>query len=181
MITIEYSTTGAAKEALAALFCTSFAASEGVEEGRVIAAFVQDLVETTDPQDLLIVTAHQGFALVGALCFSRYRYEYSDIEAFILSPAAVSPHCQGQGVGQCMIKRGHQALAQRNCEIVITYGDPAFYEKSGFEVIGTEILPAPYPLRYPQAWQVKRLTERELKPIGGKASCVPALRNPELW
>lgn len=93
-------------EAIIGLFSTTFAASEGKDEGDLIGGLVTDLLSTTLPDDLYVFTAWVEGALVGGCIFSRLTYEEDDRSVFILSPVAVDPGHQSQGIGQALLKHG---------------------------------------------------------------------------
>jgi len=66
-------------------------------------------------------------------------------------------------------------------ELVVTYGDPNYYSKVGFEVISENIIAAPYPLTYPGGWQAQSLVNKHLSPIQGGTQCVEAFREQTYW
>jgi predicted N-acetyltransferase YhbS len=88
---------------------------------------------------------------------------------------------QGKGIGQRLINHGLSALRQEGVDIAVTYGDPAFYGRVGFEPVSAADLPAPQPLYQPQGWIAQSLTEAPLTPLSGPARCVAAFDDPALW
>ena len=164
--------------AFADVFLKGFTASEGEEEGEFVSALAADLIKTTPKFDIAAFTAHEGDLCVGAVIFTRLYFSQTSAIVFLLSPMAVLPNHQGQGVGQGLIA---YALSQLVGDIVVTYGDPAFYGKTGFAAIDPVVLPAPYPLSQPQGWIAQSLTKAPILPLEGPATCAPALQNPAYW
>ncbi|WP_254969360.1 GNAT family N-acetyltransferase [Cyanobium sp. CH-040] len=162
------------------LFITTFTASEGEAEGRLIGALVGDLINGTDSQDRHCFMATQDDRIVGGIVVSRLRFE-SGTDAFLMAPVAVLPDVQRRGIGQRLIRFGLEALARQGVELVLTYGDPRFYSQVGFQPTTTAVIPSPLPLQRPEGWLAQSLTGQALQPIQGPSCCVAALRKPELW
>lgn len=162
------------------LFTWTFAAAEGEDEGAAIRALVHDLMTTTDPADLCGYVAAQDNNPVGAIFFSRMQAEGAQT-LFLLSPVAVHPDVQGQGIGQRLITSGLYQIKEQGADVVITYGDPAFYEKMGFKPLSTEVIPPPFELSQPIGWLGQSLTSNPIQPIEESISCVPAFDDPALW
>lgn len=172
--------TGRRTDEIAALFETTFTASEGAEEGRVVGALARRLIETTPSDDLRVFCAVDGPRLAGAILFTRLRYP-DPRAVFLLAPVAVAPNYQGQRTGQALIRHGLDRIRAGGGEIAVTYGDPAFYARTGFRPVGTDTVPAPFPLGLPHGWQAQALTDAPLTPLAGPATCVPAFADPALW
>lgn len=170
---------------IVALFKAVFTASEGPEEGAVIGAFVERLLADTPPDDIRFFSAWDDEARtagpVGGIAFTRLRYAGDPRTVFILSPMAVATDRQGTGIGQALIRHGLDALRAERIDIAITYGDPAFYGRVGFQPLLPETAPPPLPLNYPQGWIGQSLTEAPLTPLAGPCTCVSALNDPTLW
>ena len=160
--------------AFAYVFLKSFTASAGAEEGEFVSALAADLIKTTPENDIAAFIAHEGDLCVGAVIFTRLYFPQTSRIVFLLSPMAVLPNHQGQGLIA-------YALSQLVGYIVVTYGDPAFYGKTGFATIDPAVLPAPYPLSQPQGWIAQSLTKAPILPLEGPATCAPALQNPAYW
>lgn len=162
------------------LFIDVFSKSEGEEEGKVIGDFVLDMMNSTALADLYGFVAYEGNELIGSIFFSRMTFE-SSIEAFILSPVAISSKCQKQGVGQALIRHGIDQLEAEGISIVFTYGDPNYYSKVGFQSIAESQIKAPQPLSQPIGWLCQSLNGGEIPHLSDKPTCVSALNKPELW
>ncbi len=163
------------------VFREAFAASEGADEGLAICALVQDLIATTPEDDLLAYVAFDGDAVLGCIFFSRLMYDEDPRQVFLLSPVAVLTDRQRTGIGQKLIRFGLEDLRRRGIDFAVTYGDPAYYSKVGFQQIAEEIARAPLPLSQPHGWLGQSLTSSEMAPIAGPSRCVSAFNRPEIW
>ncbi|MCV6576764.1 MAG: N-acetyltransferase [Cohaesibacter sp.] len=163
------------------LFIETFTASEGKEEGLLIGELVRKMLATTPEKDLYLFTAQEQGNLTGCIIFSPLTFEQDSRTVFILSPVAVHPNHQGQGVGQALISYGLDTLRNAGIDVAITYGDPAFYSKVGFYPISETIAQAPLALQHPEGWLGQSLNETELRPLQGPSQCVDALNDPTYW
>jgi predicted N-acetyltransferase YhbS len=166
---------------IADLFTATFTASEGAAEGALIGDLVRNLLGGTAAADLFVFTAEEAGAIVGGAVFSRVIYEQDDRTVFILAPMAVATDRQGEGIGQRLITHGLTALREAGVDIVLTYGDPAYYAKVGFAPITEAFAPAPFPLNHPEGWLGQSLTARAMTPLAGPSRCVAALNDPAFW
>jgi putative acetyltransferase len=162
------------------LFINVFTDSEGPAEGEMIGRLVRDFMNQTPEEDLYCFVARDAGRIVGGIFFSRITFE-SETKAFILGPVAVQSRSQGQGIGLTLIRHGLDQLSNDEVELAITYGDPRFYSKVGFQVVSPETIPAPLPLQFPEGWQAQSLQRQALPSIPGKSSCVEALNHPAYW
>lgn len=168
-------------EAIADLFASTFTASEGADEGALIGILARRLVAKTPDEDLRVVTAWEDGTLLGAIFFTRLIYKGDPRTVFMMAPVAVATEHQGKGVGQRLIAHGLDALRQEGVDIAVTYGDPAFYGRIGFEPVSEADLPAPQPFNQPQGWLAQSLTKEPLTRFSGPAHCVTAFDDPALW
>ena len=99
----------------------------------------------------------------------------------MLAPVAVSTKHQGKGVGKKLIAYGLNELRRRNVKVVITYGDPMFYSKIGFQPLSESIIQAPMKLSMPEGWLGQSLTEEIIPTIHERPTCVEAFNNPAYW
>ena len=185
------------KEPISDLFQLSFGDSEGAEEGKSIGLLSRDLIEKTPTGDIYVFVATtnkipaddtvcSSTKIVGCIMFTRIIFsDDPQTTAYLLSPVAVHSADQGKGIGQGLITFGLDALRSstpHNVDIVVTYGDPKYYSKVGFQPVTTDYIPAPFPLSQPQGWQAQSLlTGQTLKQITGTSTCVSAFDKPELW
>lgn len=167
--------------ALIALFRASFTDAEGASEGQVVAGLVRRLLDQTPAPDLRLFTACDDGGLAGAVIFSRLTCAGGGGQIWLLSPMAVATSRQGQGVGQALIRHALDALRGHGTDLVMTYGDPAFYGKVGFRPVSTETVPAPFALSQPQGWIGQMLNGGDIPRLAGPVSCVAALNDASLW
>lgn len=170
--------------AIADLVAESFAVSEGAEEGRLVGDLARRLMAETPPADLRVVSAWEdegeGRAL-GAVFFSRLTYDQDPRAVFVLGPAAVAPDRQRRGIGQALIAHGIDALRAAGVDVLLTYGDPAYYGRAGFRPIDQAQAAAPFPLRHPEGWQGRGVRGAAWRPLAGPCRCVAALADPVFW
>ena len=165
------------------LFSSVFTEAEGESEGALIGTLAKELLARTDNHDLYGFVAVEQGHIVGAILFSRLRFadDPASRAVFLLAPVAVDSEHQGAGAGQTLITYGLQDLKKKGVEIVVTYGDPAFYSKVGFKPLSPETIPAPVALSQPEGWLGQSLAGDPLVPIAGPCSCVPAFDDPAYW
>lgn len=168
--------------AMGDLFAASFTASEGAQEGQAIAALAQGLITTTQPRGLDLFVAQDGDHFCGAVIFTRLEFPRDARQVWLLSPMAVAPTHQGQGIGTALIAHAKADLRAKSADVIVTYGDPAFYGKSGFAPIAQTILPPPFALSHPEGWIACNLRDDgPIAPFLGPSQCAPALRHPHFW
>ena len=168
------------KEEVACLFTSVFSSSEGVQEGRLIGSLASALAARTDNKEIICLGAIEYGSIIGAIFLTRLRFD-EPVEAYMLSPVAVSAAHQGQGIGQAMIRFGLQELKKRSAALVVTYGDPAFYAKVGFEALSEDVIQAPQPLSMPIGWLGQSLSGEVLPVLKSRPACVQEFDNPEYW
>jgi len=102
------------------------------------------------------------------------------VSAYILAPLAVTRFAQRKGIGILLINKGLEILKERGAEIVLVYGDPNYYMRTGFKA-GHNLKP-PHILKYPEeAWMAKELVESILSKTQGTVRCAMSLSSPEYW
>jgi len=168
------------KEDVAILFKTAFSASEGENEGELIGNLAAELSSGIDNKEIICIGAYKEELIIGAIFFTRL--EFSELtNVYMLAPVAVSPSHQGCGVGQGLIKYGLQELKDRSVAMVVTYGDPSFYSKVGFQALSEAVIQAPLKLSIPEGWQAQSLTEEPIFTINERPVCVKEFNNPVYW
>jgi putative acetyltransferase len=163
-----------------ALFIDVFSTSEGEKEGRSIGKLVSNLIATTKPKDLIGFVAIDKGCIVGCIFFSRFTVPGGQV-AFILSPVAIATEMQGGGIGQRLIAYGLEHLRSQDVSLAFTYGDPAFYSKTGFEQISERVVKAPVTLTQPLGWLAQSLDGKPVQAMNGSTHCVEALSDPAYW
>ena len=73
--------------------------------------------------------------IVGHVLFSpaSIRSGSSEIPAVGMGPVAVLPEFQNQGIGSHLIRKGLDELRQAGHAIVVVAGNPAYYQRFGFQ------------------------------------------------
>ena len=175
------SLTAADREAAIELIRISFRQSDGEAEAHAVSGLVARYFERFPRTDLMGFGAFDGDALIGCVFFSQLQFPESEASVFLLSPMAVHPDFQGKGIGQNLIHFAHHDLRQNGVQLVLTYGDPAFYSKTGYQPVTVSALAAPHSLSMPQGWIAQSLDGTTLPQLPGPATCVPELDAPELW
>ena len=168
------------QQQIADLFKTVFSVSEGEVEGALIGELALELSQAIDDQQVQCFASYQQDVLTGVIFFTCLRFK-SEINVYLLGPVAVSTEHQGQGIGQSLIINGLRTLKQQSVEVVITYGDPKFYAKVGFQPLSERQIQAPLTLSMPHGWQAQSLTDQAIPTIDGRPSCVKAFNNPIYW
>lgn len=168
-------------DAVVALQRATFAASESVEEGEVIAELTQNLLATEPADHMVSCSAVDQGTLVGNIIFSRLFFENDPRCVFVLGPVAVATGRQRQGVGQGLLRWGLDHIKGRGADVAVTYGDPAYYPKVGFRPVTVQQVPAPHKLQWEGGWMAQSLTEEKLTDLKGPSACVPAFARPEYW
>ncbi len=162
------------------LFTQVFTTSEGESEGEVIGTLVTNLIATTKPQELIGFTASDDDGIVACIFFSRFIVPNKQ-SAFILAPVAVATQHQGLGTGQKLIRYGLDYLKRQMVDLVFTYGDPAFYTKTGFKPIAETVVKAPFALSEPIGWLAQSLDGYPIETMQGATQCVEALSDSKYW
>jgi len=162
------------------LFRSVFTESEGDEEGSLLAKLVAELAENIDNDQIICLGAYENATLIAAIFFTRLEC-HEPVQVHMLSPVAVSTEHQGKGIGQALIKHGLDMLKKESIDAVVTYGDPAFYSKVGFQTLPETKFKAPQPLSMPQGWLGQSLTSAPILTIQQRPTCVAAFNDPAHW
>jgi putative acetyltransferase len=168
------------KEEVASLFTSAFSSSEGEDEGRLIGSLASALAARTDNQEVVCMGAYAEGTLIGAIFFTRLRFD-EPIEAYMLAPVAISPAHQRRGVGQALIRFGLDELKRRSAALVVTYGDPAFYSKVGFQALSENVIQAPLPLSMPEGWLGQPLSGKTIPTLKSRPACVQEFDDSAYW
>jgi predicted N-acetyltransferase YhbS len=166
-------------------FKNVFSTSENREEGEIIAKLVQEMQTTTPSEDIFgCIAINEALpiekSIVGCVFFTRLDFK-NTIQAFILSPMAIATRYQKQGIGQTLINFGLEYAKTQHIDLVLTYGDIAFYKKVGFAHISESVIPAPFTLSYPDGWLAQHIKGENIKKITTKPRCVAALQHQNYW
>jgi len=162
------------------LFTTVFTSSEGEKEGKLVGNLASELSLNIDNEEIICLGTFENESLIGSIFFTRLRFD-DPIRAYMLAPVAVSTENQGKGVGQALINYGINELKSRSVDIAITYGDPSFYSKVGFETLPEIVIQPPLKLSMPEGWLGQSLTGGAIPTINGRPTCVKEFNDPAYW
>jgi putative acetyltransferase len=133
------------------------------EHGAVVANLVDALREASTPDDGLSLVAEHAGHIVGHVMFTRSLLDAPRrlVDVQVLSPLAVAPEHQKQGIGSALVRLGLQTLAEHAAPLVFLEGDPGYYVRFGFAPGGDQGFRKPS-LRIPDAaFQAVRLPAYE--------------------
>ncbi len=162
------------------LFSSVFTSSEGEREGKLIGDLSSQLASNIDNNEIICFGVYENETLIGSIFFTRLQFG-TPIRVFMLAPVAVSAEHQGKGIGQALINYGLNALKKRAVDVVITYGDPSFYSKMGFQALSENIIQAPLKLSMPFGWLGQSLTGEPIPTIIERPVCVREFNDPVYW
>lgn len=165
---------------VADLFRSCFTSSEGAEEGDTIATLADELANAIDGETVFCFAAFECEVIVGAVFFTKLEFE-SPTQVYMLSPVGVLTPSQGQGIGTKLIAFGLNVMQAHGAQVAVTYGDPAFYSKTGFLPLPESRLKAPMPLSMPYGWLGQSLTEEPIPTLSDCPKCFGAFYDPKYW
>ena len=152
------------------------------DERHLIIALVAGLFsESTCPAIRSLVLQQDG-QIVGYVSFSPIFTRLTPaVSGYILAPLAVSPVHQKQGIGAKLIKSGIEMLGNDGGEVLLVYGNPAYYGRFGFTSETAKAFLPPYPVAYPAAWQGLMINAGAPPQTMTGSDCVQPLNNAALW
>jgi putative acetyltransferase len=162
------------------LFISVFTSSEGEKEGGLIGNLASELSSGIDNQEIICFGTYEEESIIGAIFFTRLRFDEA-IQVYMLAPVAVSTKHQGKGVGQALINYGLNEIKNRSVAVAITYGDPSFYSKVGFQTLPENVIQAPLKLSMPEGWLGQSLSEEPIPTINERPRCVKEFNDPVYW
>lgn len=164
------------------IHCVHWAAFPEGEREVVARLAGEMLLEESSPRILSLVAESDG-EVVGHVAFSpvRQREQSEDLVGYILAPLAVKPEFQKRGVGSNLIEQGKRLLAEMGVEVLLVYGDPAYYGRFGFDEDFAKRYVPPYALKYAFGWQGMRLSGEEAGTSPVEISCVSCLSDASYW
>lgn len=167
------------KQEIIELFQKTFSQSEGETEGELLAALTADLSDMLGSESVSCLGAFESDKLIAAIFLTDLFFQ-QDCKVKMLAPVAVCTELQRKGVGQKLILNAMQGLQAGGVDLLVTYGDPNYYCKVGFQALSEQEVPAPMPLSMPLGWLGKTLNN----PIPSDLttpSCVEPFTNQNLW
>jgi len=178
---VNYQTLDKSKQKeVADLFTSVFTSSEGEKEGVLIGNLSSDLASSIDNEKIICFGVHENESLIGAIFFTRLKFN-RPIQIYMLAPVAVSTENQGKGIGQALINHGLKELKKRYVSVAVTYGDPSYYSKVGFQALSENSIQAPLKLSMPFGWLGQSLTGDPIPTIHERPVCVEEFNDPVYW
>src|SRR6056300_943211 len=108
------------------------------EENKAIMNLVQELHQETTSPSIKSLVAEVDNQVIGYVSFSPILLKSnSSISGYILAPLAISPEHQKQGVGSNLIKSGIDMLTKDDANVLLVYGDPAYYGRFGISPLSS--------------------------------------------
>jgi putative acetyltransferase len=135
---------------------------QAFREEPVVADLVDALRAHPAGRDRLSFVAESDGRVIGHVMFTWSLLDAPPrlVDVLVLSPLAVVPDRQGQGVGDALVRHGLAAVASRT-PLVFLEGPPRYYARFGFEPAGAHGFRKPS-LRIPDAaFQVVRTPSHE--------------------
>src|SRR5210317_2297840 len=109
-----------------------FTKSEGKKEGNIVSKLSFKIAKLIDGENVIGIEAKIKNKIVGYIFLSKLQYK-EDYLAYLLAPVAVDNDSQKKGIGKKLIKFDLKYLKKQKVDLLITYGDPSYYSKSGFK------------------------------------------------
>lgn len=126
----------------------------------------------------LSLVAERAGVVVGHIFFSPVTLESAPSRAAAqLSPVAVVPELQGQGVGSALIRAGLERCRAQGWSAVFLVGNPLYYSRFGFEMAKLRGLSCGGP--HDPVLQVLELELRALDGVTGHVEFHPAFAEIE--
>ena len=106
--------------------------------GVVVAELLTDLRHSLNNEPGLSLVALEGDRVQGHVLFTRNLLDAPRqlVDVQVLSPVAVRPDRQRQGIGSQLIRHGLDLLDSQHVPVVFVEGSPAYYGRLGF-IAGT--------------------------------------------
>ncbi|MBV6656689.1 MAG: N-acetyltransferase [Devosiaceae bacterium] len=142
-----------------------------------LAELVTDVLACPDAQSYL---AEDKGEVIGHIGFTDCGVAGSDLTFSMLSPLAVAPERQRQGVGKALIADGLHRLRERGIAKLFVLGDPKYYSRSGFTQEMKVLPPQPVRNDWMPAWQSIAL-EAEGETAAGMLKVPAFWDRPDYW
>ena len=126
------------------------------------------------------IKAHASNEILGGIFLTRLQFQ-EGIQAYLLAPVGVHPNHQGKKIGTQLIEHAIQYLKSQDTPFLMTYGDPKYYSRFGFQGVSEQVLPPPFPLSQPEGWMYRGIKLNRIPVITGKALCVEPFNQRNLW
>lgn len=133
------------------------------DHGQTVADLVDALRTAISADDGLSLVAECAGDVIGHVMFTRSLLDAPRrlVEVQVLSPLAVRPERQGEGIGAALVRRGLECTVERSVPLVFLEGPPSYYGRFAFSAGGAQGFRRPS-LRIPDAaFQALRLPAYE--------------------
>jgi putative acetyltransferase len=122
------------------------------DHGDVVVRLVDKLRARLTPSTGLSLVATADDMILGHVLFTRSLLDAPArlVDVQVLSPVAVMPQRQRQGIGSALIRRGLETVAARKVPLVFLEGEPSYYSQLGFDAAAAQGFRKPS-LRIPDA------------------------------
>jgi len=160
-------------------------AAFGDEDGPKLCLLTWELLSSDSANPALCLVAKSEQKVLGHALFTHARIENSKTpcKASILSPMAICPDYQNQGLGKQLMEEGCRMLAKEEVKLLFIFGSPDYYHRFGFIPADQHGLKPPHPVpgQYADAWMVKELQDGTLGNVTGTVNCGEPLNDPTHW
>ena len=168
------------KKEISNFFYNVFFQSEGKQEGLTLQELTLQLTDQIQDPSILGIKAHSNSEILGSLFLTQLQFQ-EGIQAYLLAPVGVHPNHQGKKIGTQLIEHAIQYLKSQDTPFLMTYGDPKYYSRFGFQGVSEQVLPPPFPLSQPEGWMYRGIKLNRIPVITGKALCVEPFNQRNLW
>ena len=151
-------------------------------EARVVSQVAVSLLAEESSPPILTLVAEVDGAVVGFVSYSPLiSADTGGVVAAVLAPLAVHPEHQKQGIARQLIEQGCDEVSHRGVDVLLVYGDPAFYGRFGFTHEHATPYVPPYPLTMPEGWQALVLPGGTAATTPVCVECARTLCDASLW
>ena len=157
-----------------------FTKSESTKEGNIVGNLSYKLSKLIDDENIIGIEGKINNKIVANIFLSKLYFK-EDYLVYLLAPVAIDRNYQRKGLGQKIIQYGIKYLKKQKVDLLMTYGDPNYYSKSGFKKTKVTLIPAPYKLSQPIGWLANKISSKRSIKLKSKPSCVLPFRNKKLW
>src|SRR6056300_608268 len=168
------------KKEISNFFYDVFFQSEGKQEGLTLQELTLQLTDQIQDPSILGIKAHSNSEILGSLFLTQLQFQ-EGIQAYLLAPVGVHPNHQGKKIGTQLIEHAVQYLKSQEIPFLMTYGDPKYYSRFGFQWVSTQSIPSPHPLSQPEGWLLKEILAESMMKLQGPVFCVEPFNQKDLW
>jgi putative acetyltransferase len=169
------------KETISSFFNHVFSQSEGPAEGAILQKLTFELTDQINDNSITgFKSINDNHEVMGCIFFTKLHF-FEDVNAYLLAPVGVHPFHHQKGIGTKLIEYGVSYLNSMNVDFLMTYGDPNYYSRFGFQGVSEQTLPAPFPLSQPEGWLVRPIHLQSISKLSGPTICVEPFNRKELW